>query len=292
MLLRQRNIAVLLLVAVLALSLNANAQATGPEGLPETVVIPAGDFTRGSDHAEREAAYRLDEGAYGHSRTRERKWYDRELLRQAATTDSFRIMVTPVTNQAYAAFVDATGYPVPVVDASTWKGYGLVHPYARTRRHAWQTGKPPLGREQHPVVLVSHGDAMAYAAWLGQKTGQKWRLPIEAEWEKAARGLEGLRFPWGDDFDATRLNSHDQGPFDTMPVKSYPGGISPFGAYDMAGQVFEWTATPASTGRYTVKGGSWDDKGCGVCRPAARHSRSEALKHILIGFRLVSDVLD
>ena len=58
---------------------------------------------------------------------------------------------------------------------------------------------------------------------------------------------------------------------------------------DAAGQVFEWTATPARRGRFIVKGGSWDDKGCGVCRPAARHSRPEDIRHILIGFRLVHD---
>ena len=66
-----------------------------------------------------------------------------------------------------------------------------------------------------------------------------------------------------------------------------------FGLLDAAGQVFEWTATPSPHGpagaRYLVKGGSWDDKGCGVCRPAARHSRPRALKHILIGFRLVRE---
>jgi formylglycine-generating enzyme required for sulfatase activity len=58
---------------------------------------------------------------------------------------------------------------------------------------------------------------------------------------------------------------------------------------DAAGQVFEWTATPAGRGRFVVKGGSWDDKGCGVCRPAARHGRPEGIRHILIGFRLVHD---
>ncbi|MBI1985361.1 MAG: SUMF1/EgtB/PvdO family nonheme iron enzyme, partial [Rhodospirillales bacterium] len=94
-------------------------------------------------------------------------------------------------------------------------------------------------------------------------------------------------FPWGDSYDPRRLNSHDLGPFDTMPVGSFPEGASPFGLLDAAGQVFEWTATPAGAGRYLVKGGSWDDKGCGVCRLAARHSRPADLKHILIGFRLV-----
>ena len=137
------------------------------------------------------------------------------------------------------------------------------------------------------MVLVSHGDALAYARWLSERTAQRWRLPTEAEWEKATRGGDGRRFPWGDAFHPDRLNSHDQGPFDTVPVGTFPTGASPFGILDGAGQVYEWTATRVGGARAIVKGGSWDDKGCGVCRPAARHSRPVALKHILIGFRLV-----
>ena len=91
----------------------------------------------------------------------------------------------------------------------------------------------------------------------------------------------------GNAFDPARLNSHDRGPFDTMAVGRFPRGASPYGVLDAAGQVFEWTAATAGRDRFIVKGGSWDDKGCGVCRPAARHSRPARIKHILIGFRLV-----
>jgi len=255
--------------------------------VPVTVPIPAGEFLRGSDRAERDAAYALDEAAYGHSVTREQRWYESEPARHEETTAAFEITKTPITNRQYAAFVEATGHRAPNVDKDTWRGYRLVHPFARTRRFAWQGGKPPAGRLDHPVVLVSHADAVDYAAWLSRETGRTWRLPTEAEWEKAARGVDGRRFPWGDAWDAARLNSHDAGPFDTMPVGSFADGASPFGLLDAAGQVFEWTATAAGDGRYTVKGGSWDDKGCGVCRPAARHSRPQGIKHILIGFRLV-----
>ncbi len=270
--------------------------AASPAALPETAAIPAGAFIAGSDRAEREAAYRLDEAAYGHSITRERRWYEDEVNKGRQTTGAYHITRTPITNRQYARFIAATGHPAPDVDRATWRGYGLIHPYGRTRKFAWVAGRPPPGREDHPVVLVSHGDARAYAGWLARKTGARWRLPTEFEWEKAARGTDGRRFPWGDQFDPSSLNSHDLGPFETTAVASFKAGASPFGVLDAAGQVFEWTATPWPKGRkggvvarFTVKGGSWDDKGCGICRAAAHHGRPRALKHILIGFRLVRE---
>jgi formylglycine-generating enzyme required for sulfatase activity len=268
---------------------DAGTAPLDPIPVPETVAVPAGPFIAGSDEVERETAYRLDEVAYGHSRTRERRWYESELPRQQAKTGAYAITISPITNGQYAAFIVATGRAAPDVDEATWTSYGLIHPYARTRRHAWIGSRPPERREDHPVVLVSHADAQAYAAWLSEKTGAVWRLPTELEWEKAARGSDGRYFPWGNSFDPQLLNSHDLGPFDTVPVGSFRGGASPYGVLDAAGQVFEWTATPAGPDRYVVKGGSWDDKGCGVCRPAARHARPAGLKHILIGFRLVRE---
>lgn len=277
------GVAVVVSLAMAALALPGWA-ATPP--MPASISIPAGTFVMGSDEAEREAAYVIDAAAYGHSATRRQQWYANEPDRAVAHTEAYVIMATPVTNRQYAAFVTATGHRAPDVDRATWKAYGLIHPFERTRRHAWATGLPPQGRDDHPVVLVSWDDAQTYAQWLSNQTGQHWQLPTEAQWEKAARGLEGRRFPWGDGFDPLRLNSADRGPFDTQPVGSYPTGASPFGLLDAAGQVFEWTATQAG-GRPVVKGGSWDDQGCGVCRPAARHTRPANLKHILVGFRLV-----
>lgn len=257
--------------------------------MPAVVKIAAGAFITGSDRAEREAAYLLDERAYGHTITREQRWYESEGARQTVTLPAYSIMKNLVTNAEYRKFVEATGHPAPNVDKMTWESYGLVHPWERTRRFAWNNGAPPEGRRDHPVVLVSRPDARAYAAWLSRVTGKAWRLPTEHEWEKAARGVDGRRFPWGNGFSPQLLNSHDAGPFDTVSVGSYPRGASPFGMNDAAGQVFEWTSTPDGEGRAIVKGGSWDDKGCGVCRPAARHSRPVDIKHILIGFRLVQE---
>ncbi len=272
------------LLAVFGLGHGAGAETMAPE----TILVSAGPFVAGSARAEREAAYRLDERAYGHSVTRKNRWYEDE-TRETPHLPAFRMTRNPITNAEYAAFVAATGHPAPDVDAETWAGYRLIHPYQRTRRHAWIGGRAPDGRADHPVVLVSHRDARAYAAWLGRETGVEWRLPSAAQWEKAARGIDGRRFPWGEAFDPARLNSADRGPFDTVPVGRFAGGASPFGVLDAAGQVFEWTATPAGRARFIVKGGSWDDKGCGVCRPAARHGRPATIKHILIGFRLVAE---
>ena len=278
------------LLATLVCFATGSAAGGARSIVPDTITVPAGDFIAGSDQAERDAAYDLDQAAYGHDRTRKWGWYDDERPRRRHRLPGLSITRTTITNRQYAAFVAATGHPAPDVSQDVWRGYGLIHPYGRTRRHAWRDGRPPPGREDHPVVLVSHRDAKAYAAWLSQQGAGAWRLPTELEWEKAARGNDGRRYPWGGDYDARRLNSHDAGPFDTLPVGGYPNGASPHGLLDAAGQVFEWTASPVKgTGRFLVKGGSWDDKGCGVCRPAARHGRPAALKHILIGFRLIRE---
>ena len=283
---RRRSITTLL--TVLMLVFTQVLPGVGSNLIPEVVEIPAGAFVFGSDDAEREAAYVLDEQAYRHRVTRENGWYDGEWDRHKVQLDGYFISRCLITNRQYQRFLEATGHRVPDVDPDTWRSYKLIHPYQRTRRFSWIDGLAS-GREEHPVVLVSRDDAENYALWLSEKTGSQWRLPSEREWEKAARGVDGRRFPWGDEFFPERLNSHDQGPFDTLPVGSYPAGASPFGLLDAAGQVFEWTSGNKGDGRAIVKGGSWDDKGCGVCRPAARHSRPTNLKHILIGFRLVRE---
>lgn len=279
---------ILMYAAVAALFAVGPAAAAEPVA-PETVLVPKGDYLAGSSAAERERAYRLDEAAYGHAVTRESGWYDGELRQETVSVNGFSIMRTPVTNRDYADFISGTGRPPPAISRHDWSAQGLIHPYDRVLRHAWRDGSYPPGRADHPVVLVTWDDANAYAVWLSGATGRRWRLPTETEWEKAARGIDGRMFPWGNDWDPTRLNSHDRGPFDTVAVGSFPTGASPYGMLDAAGQVFEWTITPAGGDRFIVKGGSWDDKGCGVCRPAARHGRPSKLRHILAGFRLVRD---
>lgn len=127
---------------------------------------------------------------------------------------AYRIDKYPVTNAQYARFVAATGHRPP------------LH---------WDNGKIPPGLELHPVTMVSWFDAMAYAKWAGK------RLPTEAEWEKAARGPDGRRWPWGSHMDVTRLNTY-YNVGSTTAVTRYPEGASYYGVMDMAGNVSEWVA--------------------------------------------------
>lgn len=273
-------------ICILALFLPGAGQVSAFE-IPAIVIVEEGPFISGSDRAERDYGYTLDEVAYGHSVTRNNQWYESELERAKRTTGKFAIMKTPVTNAQYAVFVGETGHPAPKVKPAIWQSYRLIHPYERTLKFQWKLEQPQSGRLDHPVTMVSYDDALAYAIWLSEKTGQNWRLPSQLEWEKAVRGTDGRLFPWGDNWNSNLLNSHDKGPFDTVPVGMFPDGASPFGVLDGAGQVYEWVDEPDDKGQHYVKGGSWDDKGCGVCRPAARHSRPDEIHHILIGFRLV-----
>jgi formylglycine-generating enzyme required for sulfatase activity len=98
------------------------------------------------------------------------------------------------------------------------------------------------GREHHPAVNVAWDDAVAFCVWLSRLTGRTFRLPSEAEWEKAARGPDGRLFPWGDAWDDTRLNAA-QPHLGTTPVGQFsPLGDSPYGVADLSGNVWEWCA--------------------------------------------------
>ncbi|MCH8918099.1 MAG: SUMF1/EgtB/PvdO family nonheme iron enzyme [Proteobacteria bacterium] len=113
--------------------------------IPRLVHVPGGEFIAGSSPAERERAYGLDEAAYGHSVTRRDRWYENEPARATRRTGAYSITATPITNHQYAAFIAATGHGAPDMDFATWKSYGLIHPYGRTRRHAWAAGAAAKG---------------------------------------------------------------------------------------------------------------------------------------------------
>jgi formylglycine-generating enzyme required for sulfatase activity len=105
----------------------------------------------------------------------------------------------------------------------------------------WEDGQPPKEKLNHPVVNVSWYDACAYCRWLSQATGKAIGLPSEAEWEKTARGSQNKRvYRWGDTFDMLKCNCDELGLGDTTPVGVFPAGASPYGALDLAGNIWEW----------------------------------------------------
>ncbi len=270
------------LLAALAGCAKPPAPITCPEG---TVAVPQGPFLQGSSPRQLERAKALDPTGY----STEHGWIDRDLDQREAHLDRYCLMTTPVTQQAYAQAVAADAVPVPHIGPKDYERQGYkVHPYDEVRPFLWRDGGPPPDKANHPVVLVNHRQAKDYCVWWGTRHGVACDLPTEAQWEKGARGTDGRLFPWGDAWDPAKLNSAKAGPYTTTPVDSHPEGASPYGALDMAGNVFEWTLTPwdVNEDKLVVKGGSWDDTNP-MCRSAARHGRAPDARHILIGFRCV-----
>lgn len=158
------------------------------------------------------------------------------------------------------------------------------------------------GRGQRPVLNVSWNDAKAYCDWLSRQTGLRFKLPTEAQWEKAARGTDERRYPWGDSDPICSKANYRGCQRKTMPVGSYPAGVSPYGAHDMAGNVWEWCVdwydrdyyiySPsynpqgASSGSSRViRGGSWNSYTIDL-RSACRGTFNPVRKSYAIGLRL------
>jgi len=150
-------------------------------------------------------------------------------LQRIATTQAFWIDKYEVTNAMFREFLDATGYEPK--DKNDPGAPFLDH---------WKSGDLPEGAENQPVRWVSLHDAEAYALWAGK------RLPTHEEWEKAARGTEGRKYPWGNERDAVRFTdlSYQQWNSDVpTDSDSHPDGASPYGVFNMEGNVAEWTTT-------------------------------------------------
>ncbi len=215
----------------------------------EMVYVPPGDFVMGADDGD---AY--DDEKPRHTHPMPKGYF---IGRHETTVAQFR------------RFVEATGYRTDAEkqgSAYVWTG----SEWKDTPGKSWRDPSFAQG-DDHPVVCVSWNDAKAFCEWAGL------RLPSEAEWEKAARGTDGRKYPWGNEgADKDRLNFSDSGLQKTAAVGSYPRGASPYGAQDMAGNVWEWCedwydsgayaryargeVTPPGAGsRRVFRGGSWGD---------------------------------
>jgi len=200
----------------------------------------------------------------------------------------------------FAAFVRETGYLTTAeremgsylssagdfVDDVSWK-----HPHG--------PGSSIEGKENHPVVHISFYDAVEYCKWLSGRTGRHFRLPTEAEWERAARGENGREYPWGNRIDPSKAN-YKTGSGQTTPVGSYKKGKSKIGCYDMAGNVREWCADwysmkpeivdkdpkgPSEGDYKVVKGGSFLSD-ANLLRAAARGDADPGQTADDLGFRV------
>ncbi|NEQ43442.1 MAG: formylglycine-generating enzyme family protein [Leptolyngbya sp. SIOISBB] len=294
-------------LALLALAISA-CGAASPD-IPMTrdrceaqagfVFVPAGEFIAGSDRTERDYGYAIsaqaiaatpDTIAQAEQRLRERRWFEFEGDRRREFSEAFCLQANLVTQQDYAEFVAATGHRLPGITAVEYQEQGfLVHPYEEVVPYLWRDDSFPSGQAHHPVVLVSYDDALAYAEWRGEQDAVSYRLPTAAEWEKAARSDDGRYFPWGSDWQDEATHWAESDPYGTSEIAQYPLSQSPYGAEDMAGNVFEYTSTLRSRqgDQATVmKGCSWDDLP-GFCRAAYEHTRPVDSRHILFGFRLV-----
>ncbi len=194
------------------------------------------------------------------------------------TIAAFRLGRYEVTNEEYKPFLEASGREVPVEVADPAKA-------------------------KHPVVYVSWEDAVAYCKWLSEKTGRKFRLPTEAEWEYAARGPKGLKYPWGNEWNQAKAVIYTDG---TKPVGSIPAGASPFGVMDMAGNVWEWVSDwhaenydpndivnpkgPRNGVYRVLRGGSWNYYVSVFLRGAYRGYYLPENRDDYFGFRVAEDL--
>ncbi|MFN3681425.1 MAG: formylglycine-generating enzyme family protein, partial [Nitrospira sp.] len=192
------------LLAAQAAPVERSSLIVGKDGA-QMVLVPAGSFPMGVPLGERDGG-------------------EDEYPRHEVFVDAFFIDVFEVTNGRYFEFVKSTGHRVP------------LHPKDQTRS-LWRGDTITDSLADRPVINVDWYDAAAYCAWAGK------RLPTEAEWEMAAKGPSDRRYPWGNvEPTAKHLNYNQRwiGEKTLMPVGSYEAGKSPYGVYDMAGNVWEW----------------------------------------------------
>lgn len=207
--------------------------------------------------------------------------YGEKRVREVIDHD-YWIDTYPLTNEKYRAFILADGYGNQAYwseEGWKWKtNHNIVAP------DYWND--TIWNKADYPVVGVSYFEAEAYAKWVGK------RLPTEREWEKAARGEGRREYPWGDQFDKEKCNSTVAGLKHTTPVTQYPNGVSLYGCYDMAGNVWEWCADrydAEAEDSCVLRGGSWFHSP-EVLRVSKRWRGAAVDRSNDFGFRLVQDI--
>jgi len=211
----------------------------------------------------------------------------------------------PVTTAQFRAFVEATGYRT----RAEHRGWSVCDEGDGARRvtgAAWQHPQGPgsYAQDDHPVVHIAWEDAKAFCAWASRVVSAPVRLPTEAEWERAARGDDGRRYPWGDAPPGASRCTIGPGAQGTTAVGAHsPQGDSPYGCADMAGNVWEWCADWYAADAYgtapgqnpggpdhgafrVVRGGAWPN-GVAFARAALRLWQPPEEPHALVGFRCV-----
>ena len=252
------------------------------------VAVPAGQFRMGATDAELDDVLRLCQQYSGNC---DREWFAAEQPAHTVSLKAFWLDKTEVTNAQFARFLNAQE-PQALKDLAEWINLSDSTAQVEKSGDGYQ---PKSGYAGYPVSLVSWAGAQAYCQWAGA------RLLTEAEWEYAARGPDSRIFPWGNEFEQSRLNyeSRADGYEDLAPVGSFLNGASWCGALDMAGNVAEWVADwmgpykaepqndpqgPA-LGQYRVnKGGSFQSK-VYETRGSARGAANPADLNRAIGFR-------
>lgn len=243
------------------------AAAPPPDALGEAVLVPAGPFPKGLTNPQIDLLIRQ----FREHRLALELSSIREVLKQEAREEievpAFEIDLTPVTNAQFRAFVEATSY-VTLAERSA-------------APQNWRINAQPDKRD-HPVVFISYQDAQEYCHWAGKA------LPTADQWKKAYRGTEGNIYPWGDTFDVNRCNTAEsQQGWQTTPVRRFPKGRSPYGCYDMVGNVEEWTSTSEEGELKVVLGGSW----CMTCQvyglPVLQRLARPSFYSNELGFRCV-----
>ena len=233
-------------------------------------VSPSGELTRTKIPAD---MVKVPKGPFLYGEKRVREVIDHD----------YWIDKYPVTNEKYRVFISADGYGNQMywsADGWEWKVENDI-----TVPECWNDTE--WNKADCPVVGVSYYEAEAYAKWARK------RLPTEREWEKAARGEDGREYPWGNEFDKTKCNSRKVTIIGyTTPVTQYPQGVSPYGCYDMAGNVWEWCADrydPEAEDSRVLRGGSLYDYLMHL-RVSYRSRHNTDIRDSSIGFRLALDV--